>query len=223
MYNINKNKLSHMSEDKTPINEFRIGIKSKPKELITQCEKLIKDEKVKDLHLSAVGNSIGELVTVVEILKSMYPNLFQKYIFSTIPARTTNSNKDKKTNPKKLFPKLEIILSTEKIVEKNENSVLISEEERQLLIDTMDKKKEILNKRRKFRRPFRSNRLGGYKTRSQRFAYSAKRIGYNNRRYGFSNTKRLYGKNPIRKKLNMRNFNGTKKNNGNKQARSVKN
>ena len=212
-----------MSEDKTPNNEFRIGIKSKPKELITQCEKLIKDEKVKDLHLSAVGNSIGELVTVVEILKSMYPNLFQKYIFSTIPARTTNSNKDKKTNLKKLFPKLEIILSTEKIVEKNENSVLISEEERQLLIDTMDKKKEILNKRRKFRRPFRSNRLGGYNTRSQRFAYSAKRIGYNNRRYGFSNYRRPYGNNPIRKKLNMRNFNGTKKNNGNKQARSVKN
>ena len=212
-----------MSEDKTPINEFRIGIKSKPKELITQCEKLIKDEKVKDLHLSAVGNSIGELVTVVEILKSMYPNLFQKTIFSTIPGRTTDSNKDKKADPKKLFPKLEIILSTEKMVDKNENSVQISEDERQLLIDTLEKKKEMLNKRKKFRRPFRRIRQWGYNTRRQRFAYSAKRIGYNNRRYGFSNYRRPYGNNPIRKKLNMRNFNGTKKNNGNKQARSVKN
>ena len=212
-----------MSEEKTTTNEFKIGIKSKPKELITQCEKLLKDEKVKDLHLSAVGTSIGELVSIVEILKTMYPKLFQKTIFSTIPPLTSAKNKEKKAESKKLLPRLEIILSTEKIVEKNENSVLISEEERQLLIDTMDKKKEILNKRRKFRRPFRSNRLGGYKTRSQRFAYSAKRIGYNNRRYGFSNYRRPYGNNPIRKKLNMRNFNGTKKNNGNKQARSVKN
>ena len=212
-----------MSEDKTPNNEFRIGIKSKPKELITQCEKLLKDEKVKDLHLSAVGNSIGEVLTIAEILKSMYPNLFQKTIFSTIPGRTTDSNKDKKADPKKLFPKLEIILSTEKMVDKNENSVQISEDERQLLIDTLEKKKEMLNKRKKFRRPFRRIRQWGYNTRRQRFAYSAKRIGYNNRRYGFSNNRRPYRKPTIRKRLNNRKFNGTKKNSGNKQPSPVKN
>ena len=223
MSNLNKNKLNHMSEDKTPTNEFRIGIKSKPKELITQCEKLLKDEKVKDLHLSAVGNSIGEVLTIAEILKSMYPNLFQKTIFSTIPGRTTDSNKDKKADPKKLFPKLEIILSTEKMVDKNENSVQISEDERQLLIDTLEKKKEMLNKRKKFRRPFRRIRQWGYNTRRQRFAYSAKRIGYNNRRYGFSNNSRPYRKPTIRKRLNNRKFNGTKKNSGNKQPSPVKN
>ena len=223
MSNLNKNKLNHMSEDKTPTNEFRIGIKSKPKELITQCEKLLKDEKVKDLHLSAVGNSIGEVLTIAEILKSMYPNLFQKTIFSTIPGRTTDSNKDKKADPKKLFPKLEIILSTEKMVDKNENSVQISEDERQLLIDTLEKKKEMLNKRKKFRRPFRRIRQWGYNTRRQRFAYSAKRIGYNNRRYGFSNNSRPYRKPTIRKRLNNRKFNGTKKNSGNKHPSPVKN
>lgn len=220
MSNLNKNKLNHMSEVKTPTNEFRIGIKSKPKELITQCEKLLKDEKIKDLHLSAVGNSIGEAITIVEILKSMYPNLFQKTIFSTIPGRTTD-NKEKKGQPKNLFPKVEIILSTEKIAEKND-SIQISEDERQLLIDTLEKKKEILNKRKKFRRPFRRIRQWGYNGR-QRFAYSAKRIGYNNRRYGFSNNRKPYGKPPIRKRLNMRKFNGNKKNNGNKQSSPVKN
>ena len=223
MSNLNKNKLNHMSEDKTPTNEFRIGIKSKPKELITQCEKLLKDEKVKDLHLSAVGNSIGEVLTIAEIIKSMYPNLFQKTIFSTIPGRTTDSNKDKKADPKKLFPKLEIILSTEKMVDKNENSVQLSEDERQLLIDTLEKKKEMLNKRKKFRRPFRRIRQWGYNTRRQRFAYSAKRIGYNNRRYGFSNNSRPYRKPTIRKRLNNRKFNGTKKNSGNKHPSPVKN
>ena len=223
MSNLNKNKLNHMSEDKTPINEFRIGFNSKPKELITQCEKILKDEKAKDLHLSAVGNSIGEVVTISEIIKSMFPNLFQKTIFSTIPGRTTDSNKDKKADPKKLFPKLEIILSTEKIVEKNENSVQISEDERKLLIDTLEKKKEMLSKRKKFRRPFRRIRQYGYNTRRQRFAYSAKRIGYNNRRYGFSNNRRPYGKPPIRKRLNVRKFNGAKKNSGNKKPNPVKN
>ena len=223
MSNLNKNKLNHMSEDKTPINEFRIGFNSKPKELITQCEKILKDEKAKDLHLSAVGNSIGEVVTIAEIIKSMFPNLFQKTIFSTIPGRTTDSNKDKKADPKKLFPKLEIILSTEKIVEKNENSVQISEDERKLLIDTLEKKKEMLSKRKKFRRPFRRIRQYGYNTRRQRFAYSAKRIGYNNRRYGFSNNRRPYGKPPIRKRLNVRKFNGAKKNSGNKKPNPVKN
>ena len=223
MSNLNKNKLNHMSEDKTPTNEFRIGIKSKPKELITQCEKLLKDEKVKDLHLSAVGNSIGEVLTIAEIIKSMYPNLFQKTIFSTIPGRTTDSNKDKKADPKKLFPKLEIILSTEKIVEKNENSVKMSEDERQILIDTLEKRKERYLKRRKlFRRPFRTNRKWGYNTRKQRYSYSAKRTGYNNKRYGFSNVRRPYARNPIRKKINVRKFNGTKKNTGNKQAVTVK-
>ena len=212
-----------MSEEKTTTNEFKIGIKSKPKELITQCEKLLKDEKVKDLHLSAVGTSIGELVSIVEILKTMYPKLFQKTIFSTIPPLTSAKNKEKKAESKKLLPRLEIILSTEKIVEKNENSVKMSEDERQILIDTLEKRKERYLKRRKlFRRPFRTNRKWGYNTRKQRYSYSAKRTGYNNRRYGFSNVKRPYARNPIRKKINVRKFNGTKKNTGNKQAVTVK-
>ena len=211
-----------MSEDKKPTNEFRIGIKTKPKEFITQCETLLKDEKVKDLHLSAVGSSIGELVSIVEILKSVYPNLFQKTIFSTIEP-TSSKNKEKKDEPKKLLPRLEITLSTEKVSEKMENSIQMSEEERQILIDTLEKRKEMYIKKRKlFRRPFRTNRKWGYNTRKKRYSYSAKRTGYNNRRYGFSNIRRPYARNPIRKKINVRKFNGTRKNAGNKQAVTVK-
>lgn len=211
-----------MSEDKKPTNEFRIGIKTKPKELITQCETLLKDEKVKDLHLSAVGNSIGELVSIVEILKSMYPNLFLKTIFSSITS-SSSKNKEKKAEPKKLLPRLEIILLTEKSSEKMENSIQMSEDERQILIDTLEKRKEAYIKKRKlFRRPFRTNRQWGYNTRKQRNSYSAKRTGYNSRRFGFSNVRRPYGKKPIRKKINVRKFNGAKKNSGNKQGATVK-
>ena len=84
-----------MSQDKEVANEIRIGITSKPKDIISKCEKLLKEDKVKDLHLSAVGNSIGELVIYVEILKSIFPKLSQKSVFSTITP--TPSKKEKKT------------------------------------------------------------------------------------------------------------------------------
>lgn len=213
-----------MSEDKAPTNEFRIGLKSKPKEIITECEKLLKDEKVKDLHLSAVGTSIGELISIVAILKSINPKLYQKSIFSVIPGRTTDKNKDKKAEPKnqKLYPRLEIIVSKEKIADKDENSVKLSEEEKTTLIDTLGKSKELFIKRRRLRRPFRRNRRWGYNnTRRQRFAYSAKRAGYNNRRFGFTNNRRPYGKPPV-KRNNLRKFNGNKTNTGRKPA-SAKN
>ena len=43
-----KIKLNFMSQEKQTSNEFRIGFKSNPKEVITQCEKLLKDDKVKE-------------------------------------------------------------------------------------------------------------------------------------------------------------------------------
>ena len=217
-----------MSEDKAPTTEFRIGLKSKPKEIITQCEKLLKDEKVKDLHLSGVGTSIGELISIVAVLKSIYPKLYTKSLFSVIPGRTTDKNKDKKEDKKeepknqKLYPRLEITVSNEKIVDKDENSVKLSEEEKTTLIDTLGKNKELFIKRRRLRRPFRRNRRWGYNNiRRQRFAYSAKRAGYNNRRFGFTNSRRPYGKPPV-KRNNLRKYNGNKTNAGRKPV-SAKN
>lgn len=115
-----QNKINLMSEEKKVSNEIRIGLRTKPKEIITQCEKLIKEEKVKELHLSAVGNTIGNLVVAVEIVKSLFPDLHQSSEFSTIPARSIEKEKDKKsdTKPQRLYPRLEIILSTEKLPEK---------------------------------------------------------------------------------------------------------
>ena len=213
-----------MSEEKKPSNEIRIGFATKIKDVISQCEKLLKDGKVKDLHLSAVGTSIGELISIVAILKSIYPNLYKKNIFSVIPGRTTDKNKDKKAEPKnqKLYPRLEIIVSNEKIADKDENSVKLSEEEKTTLIDTLGKNKELFIKRRRLRRPFRRNRRWGYNNiRRQRFAYSAKRAGYNNRRFGFTNSRRPYGKPPV-KRNNLRKYNGNKTNAGRKPV-SAKN
>ena len=38
-------------EAKAPSNEIRVGNRSKPKDLIAQCEKLLKEDKLKEIQL----------------------------------------------------------------------------------------------------------------------------------------------------------------------------
>ena len=174
-----------VQENKTkPTNEIRVGNRSKPKELIAQCEKLLKEDKLKEIHLTAVGNSIGDLIIAVEILKSSNPGLFQQSIFSTIgPRSPKNPPKDKdkeKENekPQKLYPHLEIVLSCEKIEPKE--APKISEEDRKILLDTLDKQKANYNKQKKFNSFRRRRRNARFGYRRQRFALSARR-NVNNR------------------------------------------
>jgi hypothetical protein len=211
-----------MTEEKAPtINEIKIGNKSKPKDVITQCEKLLKDEKIKDIHLSAVSNSIGELVIVVEILKSMYPKLHQQNKFTTITPRFSDKSKENESkSPKLLFPRLEIILSSKEEEKAESSQVAITEEERKILIETLDTRKTAFKKVRRFRRPFRNNRRwGGYNGNRgrQRYAYSARKSGFNRRRPVY-NYRRPFGKLPDGNKNNFRKFNATWKNNGNKKV-----
>ena len=212
-----------MSESPKATNDIRIGFKSKMSLIISQCDKLIKEEKVKDLHLSAIGNSIGNLVIASEILKSMYPDYLQKSVFSVI---SLSNEKGKDKNPdqekKKLFPRLEIIISNEKPAEKKEEDTKITEEERKVLIETMDNQKKAFLKNRKTlwrRRNFTTNRRwGGYTRRNQRFAFSAKRTNYGWRRPTFNNIRRPFGKSPIGKRNNVRRSNGNRNNSANKPA-----
>ncbi len=225
-YNQFKIKINYMSEDKKPSNEFRIGFKSNPKDVISQCEKLLKENKIKELHLSAVANSIGELSIIVEILKSNFPNLFQKNIFSVITPRSNGNEKKAELKKKKLYPRLEIILSTEKIVQKEESPTKITEEERQLLIETIDKQKESFRKLRKNQNPFRRNRRWRRfsKRPGKSYSYSAKRTTFNGKKARF-NARRPFGKAPIRRKNNVKKPNSSsgRKSSVNKQASPVKN
>ena len=177
--------MSEATEVKVPNNEIRVGNKTKPKDLIAQCEKLLNEDKLKEIHLTAVGNSIGDLIIAVEILKSSNPGLNQQTIFSTIGPRTPkNANKDKekekdKVNekPQKLYPHLEVVLSCEKLEMKE--APKLTEEERKILIDTLDKQKANFNKQRKFN-SFKRRRNFRFGFRRQRFALSARR-NVNNR------------------------------------------
>ena len=210
-----------MSEEKKVSNEIRIGLRTKPKEIISQCEKFIKEEKVKELHLSAVGNTIGNLVVAVEIVKSLFPDLHQSSEFSTIPARSIEKDKDKKsdTKPQRLYPRLEIILSTEKLPEKKEDSKSkITEEERTILIETLEKQKEAFTKIRRLRRNFINTRRRVFNGRRKNLPYSAKNRGYNNRRRtGFRGRQFVKSPNGARRN-NPRKFNAQKNTSTNKQT-----
>ena len=216
-----QNKINLMSEEKKVSNEIRIGLRTKPKEIITQCEKLIKEEKVKELHLSAVGNTIGNLVVAVEIVKSLFPDLHQSSEFSTIPARSIEKDKDKKsdTKPQRLYPRLEIVLSTEKLPEKKEDSKSkITEEERTILIETLEKQKEAFTKIRRLRRNFINTRRRVFNGRRKNPPYSAKNRGYNNRRRTrFRGRQFVKSPNGARRN-NPRKFNAQKNTSTNKQT-----
>lgn len=208
-----------MSEDKKPSNEIRIGFKSKPKEIISQCEKLLKEDKVKDLHLSAVSTSISDLVITVEILKTMFKGLYQKSVFSTISPRVSKKKKkDDANNNKRLCPRLEIVLSMEKPKEEKEDSKEISEEERKILIETLEKQKEAfikMRKTRRFRRPLRKNRKLGYNRRG--YSYSNRRNTFIKRRPVYNNTMR-FRKSPIRGRTTAKKFKEPRKISENKGA-----
>ena len=45
-----KSKMSEVTENKPANNEIRVGNRTKPKDLIDQCEKLLKEDKQKEIH-----------------------------------------------------------------------------------------------------------------------------------------------------------------------------
>lgn len=209
-----------MSEDKRPANEFRIGFKSNPKEVITQCEKLLKDDKFKEIHLSAISSSIGEISIIAEILKYTFPNLSQKNVFSVITPPSTEKKKKADENKKKLYPRLEIILTLGD--KKEEPATKITEEEIKILIDTLEKQKESYRKSRNSKKAFRRIRRWRTYSRKKRYSYSPKKNNFTAKRTGFFN-RRPFGKSPIRGRNNANKSMGIRKDRGNKQAASVKN
>ena len=209
-----------MSEDKRPANEFRIGFKSNPKEVITQCEKLLKDDKFKEIHLSAISSSIGEISIIAEILKYTFPNLSQINVFSVNTPPSTEKKKKADENKKKLYPRLEIILTLGD--KKEEPATKITEEEIKILIDTLEKQKESYRKSRNSKKAFRRIRRWRTYSRKKSYSYSPKKNNFTAKRTGFFN-RRPFGKSPIRGRNNVNKTMGSRKDSGNKQAASVKN
>ena len=158
-------------------NDIRIGMKSRPKFVIKYATSIMKEKKYKELKFSAVGGSIGKLVQTVEILKALIPDLYQQNRITSVAYQTVDSNKTLLNQ--RLYPKLEVVLSTEQFKEKNEGTQdKLSEKDRKLFEETMNKKREEREKNRGTGR----GRGRGRGTRGRRGGFRGRRGGFRGNR-----------------------------------------
>ena len=157
-----------MEQAKKPSNDIRVRFNSRISGIINYCQRLLKENNLRELTFSAVGGSIGTLVTAVEVLKSLYPGLHQVNRFATISYQSVEEGKKDEVENQRLFPKLEVKLSLDKPAKIGEGyQEPISEEERKKILDLQNKRRQRRTVRRgpprgiRGRGGFRGNRRNG--------------------------------------------------------------
>ena len=134
-----------MEPAKKQVNDIRVRYNSRISGIINYCQRLLKENNLRELTFSAVGGSIGTLVTAVEVLKTLIPGLHQVNRLATISYQSVEEGKVNEVQNQRLFPKLEVKLSLDKPAQIGEGyQEPLSEEERKKI-------SEILNKRRQTR------------------------------------------------------------------------
>ena len=165
------------TENKKADNDIRIGMKSRQRYVIKYASSIMKEKNYKELKFSAVGGSIGKLLDIVEVLKILIPGLYQQNRITSVAYQTVDSNST--ILNQRLYPKLEVILSTEEFKNKNEGTQdKLDEKTRKDLEEVMQKRKEEREKngdrrqrgRGRGRRPGfrgRGSRRGGFRGRGR--------------------------------------------------------
>ena len=162
-----------MEAQKKPANDIRVGFNSRISGIVNYCQRLLKENNMRELNFSAVGGSIGTLVTAVEVLKALQPGLYQVNRLATISYQSVEEGKKNEVQNHKLYPKLEVKLTLDKPQKTGEGyQEPIKEEERKNILD-------IQTKRRQGGRP----RRGGF--RGRRGGFRGRRGGFRGRRGGF--------------------------------------
>ena len=134
-----------MEPPKKQANDIRVRYNSRISGIINYCQRLLKENNLRELTFSAVGGSIGTLVTAVEVLKTLIPGLHQVNRLATISYQSVEEGIVNEVQNQRLFPKLEVKLSLDKPAQIGEGyQEPLSEEERKKI-------SEILNKRRQTR------------------------------------------------------------------------
>ena len=113
-----QNQKENKSQTQKPINDIRIGMNSRVRNVVRYCNGLLREKTTTSLHFSAVGGAIGKLVSAVEVLKVVNPNLYQQNKLATVSYQSVDDNKT--VTNQLLYPKMEVILSLEKPNEINE-------------------------------------------------------------------------------------------------------
>ena len=153
-----------MEKSKKPVNDIRISFSSRIGGVVSYCEKLLKENNIRELNFSAVGGSIGTLVSVVELLKTITPDLYQINRLATISYQSVEEGGKSESQNQRLYPKLEVKLTLDKPAKTSEGfQDKLPEEERKKLLDIHSKRRE--ERRRggcRGRRGFRGRR-GGFR------------------------------------------------------------
>ena len=138
-------------------NDIRVGYRTRIANVISYAEKLLKENNFKTLNFSAVGGSIGTLVSAVEILKYSNPGLYQINRMATISYQSVEDTGN--IEKQRLYPKLEIILTLEKPANQTEGyQDPLSEEDRKKFNDIRNKAKDNIRNRRNKNRNFDGRR-----------------------------------------------------------------
>ena len=170
-----------METQKKPANEIRVGFNSRITGIINYCQRLLKENNIRDLTFSAIGGSIGTLVTAVEVLKILTPGLHQINRLATISYQSVEEGKKDEVQTQRLYPKLEVKLSLDKPQKTGEGyQEPLKEDERTKLLDVQSKRRQAGPRRRgTFRR------RGGF--RGRRPGFRGRRPGFRGRGRGRSN------------------------------------
>ena len=176
--------MSNVKKDsKKEPNDIRIGMNSRPKNVIKYSTSVMEELKLTELKFSAVGGSIGILLDVVEVLKILKPGLYQQNRITSVAYQTVDSNQ--KLLTQKLYPKLEVILSKEEPKNKTEGyQGQLDEKDRKQIETIMNKRKEEREKNRGPARGRGRGRGGQRGGRGRRGGFRGRGRGFRPRRGG---------------------------------------
>ena len=161
-----------MEAQKKQANDIRVGFNSRISGIVNYCQRLLKENNIRELNFSAVGGSIGTLVTAVEVLKTLTPGLYQVNRFATISYQSVEEGKKNEVQNQKLFPKLEVKLTLDKPQKAGEGyQEPLTEDERKKLFDIQSNRRQARQRR------------GG--PRRGRGGFRGRRPGFRGRRAGF--------------------------------------
>ena len=164
-------------------NDIRIGMNSRPRNVIKYSTSVMDELKLSELKFSAVGGSIGILLDIVEVLKILKPGLYQQNKITSVAYQTVDSNQ--KLLTQKLYPKLEVILSKEEPKNKTEGyQGQLDEKDRKQIETIMNKRKEEREKNRGPARGRGRGRGGQRGGRGRRGGFRGRGRGFRPRRGG---------------------------------------
>ena len=168
-------------ETKKEPNDIRIGMNSRPRNVIKYATSVMDEKKLTELKFSAVGGSIGRLLDIVEVFKVLKPGLYQQNRITSVAYQTVDSNNE--LLQQRLFPKLEVVLSKEEPKTKTEGFQGQMDEKQRKEIETIMNKKKEQREKNRGRGP-RGRGRGGPRGRGRRAGFRGRGRGFGRPRRG---------------------------------------